>query len=195
MLSTPDIVMVAVAAYCLLRGAFRGMFRELLSLAGLPVAVYLAGMKYMDLSLYLGRWLNSPTLMAGLAYLLIFVGVMLAVRILAGLLARVFRIGPPYWIDFLGGAVLGAAKGVLLVGAALAVIGAVAPGLRPENSRVVPYIEPAVEFISERLPQKLKNFDPGEIINELDKRESRDPRESPESEEPNPEGQYYDEGG
>jgi membrane protein required for colicin V production len=155
-----DIIIVAALAFFLIRGIFRGFFLEAASIAGVVLAVYLAGTYSADLAPFFERWIKSPSLMSMLAYGVIFVGVMAGVSILARLVSAILGISPVPWLSYAGGAVLGLGKGLALSLVALSTITSYAPeaGFLQEST-AAKYLKPATESVSELLPGS-GGFDP-----------------------------------
>lgn len=115
-----DIVILVVMAGGTILGLRTGLIKSALSLAGMILGVMLAGRFYIPLA---ERF--SFILQAGVAKVVAFVLILIAVMLIASLLARLLQwitsavmLG---WIDHLGGAVLGLVLGALLAGALLAI--------------------------------------------------------------------------
>ena len=119
-----DLVVVGILGIALLRGFFRGLLREVFSivaLAGACVAVRLYVVPGAD-------WLEAatqgeigPALSPWVAGAGIGIGTIAAVVIAGRFLRRGARIAGLGWADRAGGALLGTAEGVLVVGVLLAI--------------------------------------------------------------------------
>lgn len=118
-----DVVIVLVLAWFTLSSLRTGLLRELFSLLGALVGIYLAGRYYA-----LAAGLVFPRLIRfqNLANVLAFLGMVMAGLALANLLALMAHrsldailLG---WADHLAGMLFGFAKGAFLVGAAVIVL-------------------------------------------------------------------------
>jgi membrane protein required for colicin V production len=109
-----DYVVIAVVALSLLLAVYRGAVREIASLAGWAAALVLSGLYAQQLAQWLPlSW--SPMLKAVVAYLVIFLGVLLASGLAGMLLAKLFRVAGLGFTDRAAGALFGLVRGVLIV--------------------------------------------------------------------------------
>jgi membrane protein required for colicin V production len=119
-----DVIMAIVLLGFAIRGLMKGFFRELFSLVGLFVGLWIALLKYVTL----GDWLLTKLPLAEpLPYHVAFLTIFLGISIVAGLLgvllhkvARVFLIG---WLDAFVGLGFGFVKGVMITTILLFLIG------------------------------------------------------------------------
>lgn len=169
MVNILDLVILAVLAFFVVRGLFRGLFLEAASLAGLFLAFLLANKYYASAAPFFQRWLNGEEFRLVLAYGVIFLGVMFGVSIVARLIKAMLRANPLSWLEIPGGALLGLAKGLGLVLIALALLSAYAPEAKfVRESRAAEYLSPATGRILARLPDKMAGFDFSGILGNLD---------------------------
>jgi membrane protein required for colicin V production len=106
-MSTFDLVLLAFAAVLVVLGMLKGLVRILIGLLALVAAFAFAARFHAGLAARLaGSGLGEETLRL-LAYLLIFVGVVLAGGLCAFVLAKLMRMAMLGWADRLGGAALG----------------------------------------------------------------------------------------
>jgi membrane protein required for colicin V production len=118
-----DWILIAIVGASLVAGLWRGAVRTVFSLAGFVVGFYLAVRESGAVALVLERWL-SPKVAAALGFLLVFLGIALAFALAAWLLRKALGALALSWLDRLGGAALGLARGLAIVGVlALAVEG------------------------------------------------------------------------
>jgi membrane protein required for colicin V production len=132
----------------------RGLIRSVVSLAGILAGVLLAFWYCHRLAGWLHRWITESSLAEVASFVLILVGVI----VLAALLCRLLRgacsaVGLGF-LDRLGGACFGFARGILLLAALLL---PVAPFLRSvpaaQTSLLLPYLLPAAHGISFVVPR------------------------------------------
>lgn len=138
-------------------GAFmRGLILSVLSLAGLLLGIFAAGFYSPRIVPYLLRWVGTAALARVAAFLLI----LLCVYLLAALTGRLLRgacsaVGLGF-VDRVGGAAFGFARGVLLLAALLLPFSPFLQQLRvTQTSLLMPYLLPAAHGISFVLPRNL----------------------------------------
>jgi membrane protein required for colicin V production len=111
-----DILIAIVMLLNLVYGWRRKLIRQLLSLIGTIGASVLAG-KYFELvGGALQVVLRNPDLAKISSFLLIFLAVTLIVNLLISFLHRIAELFPLYWLNSMGGLVLGGLKGVIMIG-------------------------------------------------------------------------------
>jgi uncharacterized membrane protein required for colicin V production len=111
-----DLIMAAVLLSFVIRGLMRGFFRELFSLVGLFLGLWIALLKFIPL----GEWLQkrvplTEPLPFHLAFLAIFLGVSLVASLVGYLLHKTAKgifIG---WLDAVAGLGFGFVKGVMIL--------------------------------------------------------------------------------
>jgi membrane protein required for colicin V production len=109
-----DYAVLAVVALSVLLAVIRGVVREIAALAGWVAAVILSGLFAQDLAQWLPLALSS-VLKAVIAYLSIFLGVLLLSGLAGVLLAKLVRAAGLGFTDRAVGALFGLARGVLIV--------------------------------------------------------------------------------
>jgi len=114
-----DIVILVLLALATLGGLFIGLIRAVISLAGIVLAVVLAGRLYLPFSRVLSFLPESAA--RAVAYILILVLVLLIAGMVAWLLTKAVAAIKLGWADRLGGALAGIFFGTLLCGALLAI--------------------------------------------------------------------------
>jgi membrane protein required for colicin V production len=109
-----DYAVIAIVGLSVLLAVMRGVVREIAALAGWAAALILSGLFAQKLAQWLPLAL-SPVLKAVIAYLVIFLGVLLVSGLAGALLAKLFRAAGLGFTDRAVGAVFGLARGVLIV--------------------------------------------------------------------------------
>jgi len=115
-----DIVIVVVVGVTAFIGLRKGIIKMALTLAGLIVGIIVAGRYYTSFSQYLS-FISSPTWAQVVAFIIIFVGIMITAALLARLLEKAASAMMLGWANRLVGAILGFIVGAMLCGAVLAV--------------------------------------------------------------------------
>jgi membrane protein required for colicin V production len=127
-LTPMDWVVLGILALALLRGLLRGLLREAFSIASVGAACVLVRLYYGPLAdqlIELSGGGVGESAAPWLAGLVLTVGSIGAVTILGKLLRRGAKAAGLGWADRAGGALLGAAEGVLVAGVLLTIAGAV----------------------------------------------------------------------
>lgn len=110
-----DFVLIAILGFCLIRGIFRGLVKELSSIVGVLGGFYASYTYYPLLAKYIGRWITTASYANIVSCLLLFIGVYLLISV-AGVLIKYFmNIVFLGWADRLCGLLFGAMKGALIV--------------------------------------------------------------------------------
>jgi membrane protein required for colicin V production len=156
-MNTFDIILLSFACVLVVVGMFKGLVRILLGLAALVAAFALAARFHEGLADRLGGVDISIEALRLVAYLMIFVGVMLAGGLMAFFARRLLKAAMLGWADRLGGAALGFA--VAMLAAALVVIPVVAYSPYGEQvlarSILAPYITVVAEIATSLVPEEL----------------------------------------
>ena len=109
-----DYAVLGTVGLSVLLAVFRGAVKEIAALAGWAAAVILSGLFAQDLV----RWMPAtlaPTLRVVIAYLAIFLGVLLLSGLAGMLLAKLFRAAGLGFTDRVVGALFGLVRGMLIV--------------------------------------------------------------------------------
>lgn len=110
-----DYGMIFILGYCLVRGIFRGMIKELSAIVGVMGGFYFAFSYYDQMAKHLGRYITSPGYANIVGFLVLFVAVYLVISITGVIIKYLLNIAFLGWADRVGGAVFGGLKGVLIV--------------------------------------------------------------------------------
>lgn len=106
-----DYVVIALVAFSVLLGWWRGLVYEVLSLLGWVIAYVVARLFAMDLVPYLPAEIDPLPLRMAVAYGVSFVATLIACSILAWLLSKLVKIAGMGWLDGFLGAVFGVLRG------------------------------------------------------------------------------------
>jgi len=117
-----DYAAFAIVGLSALLAVIRGVVREIAALAGWVAALILSGLLAQQLAQWLPATL-SPMLRAVIAYLLIFLGVLLLSGLTGVLLAKLFRAAGLGFTDRAVGALFGLVRGALIVFVAVMLAG------------------------------------------------------------------------
>jgi membrane protein required for colicin V production len=157
-----DLIIAVMLVSFAIRGFMRGFFRELLSLVGLFLGLWLALLKFVPL----GEWLQhrfplTEPLPFHVAFLVIFLSVSSVAGLVGYILHRAAKGLLIGWLDAIVGLGFGAIKGVMILTVLLFLVAhlPLAASLkdRLRTSTVVAYLELANPFL-ERSVQAYRRF-------------------------------------
>lgn len=115
-----DIVILIILAIFCIRGLFRGILVEVLSLIGMIFAYIIALREMSTLSSFIAKYISLPDfVLSSFSFTIIFILVLIVARFLAKTISRLIRGTLVGWIDRLGGGVFGLIKGVIVASLAL----------------------------------------------------------------------------
>lgn len=153
-----DMVIVVIAGYCLIRGLFRGLVKELSSIVGVLGGFYAAYTYYPLLFEPLSQWITSKTYINLLAFLIIFVGVFVAISLLGVLIKLLMDVAYLGWLDRAGGAGFGAIKAILITSVLVLALTTFLPkgaGI-VKNSLLAPHVTLVSEKLSKLVSKEMR---------------------------------------
>lgn len=129
-----DLTVIAVLTLFGLRGYFRGLFREVLSLAGLLAGFFIAS-RYSDAAaVWVGaHWSVNPFFLKGIAFIVLFFLVHFLFNLAAWLLHRSERLLFLKTVNRIGGVAVGLGKGTAIT--SLLVLFLVSASWLPDSTR------------------------------------------------------------
>ena len=110
-----DIVIIAVILLSAVIGLFRGLVREILSLLGWIVAIWVAWVFAPQLSGLFTGLISSPEVQLAAAFILLFLVILVLIAILAHYICKIISASALKTTDRSLGMLFGALRGVLLV--------------------------------------------------------------------------------
>lgn len=116
-----DILIIVVVGFCLIRGIFRGLIKELSSIIGVLGGFYGAYTYYPEVATLLTKWISNSGLLNIFSFLILFLGIFFIISILGVIMKYLMNIAFLGWFDRICGAGFGFAKGVLIVSVLLMV--------------------------------------------------------------------------
>ncbi len=110
-----DIVIIVVISFCLIRGLFRGIVREVSSIVGVIAGFYGAYTYFPIISSYFTKWISNQGYRNLLSFFLLFCAIMIVISLVAVMIRYFLNIVFLGWVDRICGMIFGGAKGVLIV--------------------------------------------------------------------------------
>jgi membrane protein required for colicin V production len=155
-----DVIFVAVMVLSLFVGIWRGLLRELLSLASWLAAAYLAWRFHRPLMEQLAGVISSAGARQAAAVLLMFVGALFVLALLSHLLVSLLKRSPLRGTDRVLGAVFGAARGLILVTATVLLVEAtpLQRSLWWQGSSLVPATRTSAQWLQVAVEWGLAQF-------------------------------------
>lgn len=154
-----DIIVIVILGYCLIRGIFRGLVKELSSIIGVFGGFYAAYTYYPVLAKPLSKWIANAGYLNLLSFLIIFCGVFIIISILGIIINYLLKIVFLGWLDRVSGAMFGAMKGILIVSVLLIALTAFLPKGTPviKDSLLSPYVTLVSEKMAKVISKDMKH--------------------------------------
>jgi membrane protein required for colicin V production len=154
-----DIIVIIILGYCLIRGIFRGLVKELSSIIGVFGGFYAAYTYYPLLAKPLSKWITNIGYLNILSFMIIFCGVFIIISILGIIINYLLKIVFLGWLDRVSGAMFGAMKGILIVSVLLIALTAFLPKNTPviKDSLLAPYVTLVSEKMAKVISKDMKH--------------------------------------
>ena len=154
-----DIIVVVILSYCVIRGIFRGLVKELFSLIGVLGGFYAAYTYYMVLAKPLSRWIANTGYLNILSFFIIFCFVFIIISILGIIIHYILNIAFLGWVDRVCGAGFGTAKGILIASVLLITLTTFLPKGAPviKDSLLSPHVALVAEKMVKVVPKNMKH--------------------------------------
>jgi len=110
-----DILIIVFMGLMFIRGIFRGFLKEVFSLAGVIMGIYIGAHYHVILAVYL-TWLKHPVLIKIVAFLIVFIVTYTGFSILGLILRKIFQTLFLGWLDRILGSLFGLIEGSFIVG-------------------------------------------------------------------------------
>jgi len=114
-----DMVIIVILGYCLIRGIFRGLVKEISSIIGVLAGFYAAYSYYALLAKPLARWISNTPYLNILSFMIIFCVIFILISIVGIIIKYLLSIAFLGWVDRICGAGFGMIKGILIVSVVL----------------------------------------------------------------------------
>lgn len=153
-----DITIAVIVGYCLVRGLFRGVIKEVTSIVGVFIAFYGAYTYYPVVGGWFSTLISNPAYRAITAFLLVFVTILLVVGVVGVVLRHIFKLASLGWADRVIGGVFAVVKGLLIVSVLLIALTAFLPKNAPvlRHSQLTPHIIATSETLVAAVPEDMK---------------------------------------
>lgn len=144
-----DIFIIVVLAFCLIRGIFRGLVKEISSIIGVLGGFYAAYTYYPFVAGLISPWISNKVYLNIISFVLLFSIILILISILGVILKYLMNIASLGWFDRILGAGFGFVKGVLIVSVIFVALTAFLPKGAPVIKNSI--LSPKVALVSENL--------------------------------------------
>lgn len=153
-----DTTLLIVLFLFFIRGMFRGLVREILSLLALMIGAFLASEYHGLLTPFLSNYFSGEPVIRAVSYILIFFGTIITFWIIAKIIHSLVDLSLLGWLDRALGAVFGLAEGVLIGLVALLMLQSFMPDAEfLKNSMLAHRAQPLVELLADFTPQTFRD--------------------------------------
>jgi len=158
-----DMLATVILAFCVIRGIFRGLIKEMSSIVGVLAGYYAAYSYYSEIAKLLSSWMTNSAYVNILSFLVIFCAVFFIVSILGVIIKYALNIAFLGWFDRICGSLFGSIKGVLIVAVLVVIFTAFLPQGSSfiKDSVLAPHVstisEKLVKFVSKDLKQQFSS--------------------------------------
>jgi len=152
-----DWLLAAIVFFSVLGGASEGLVRGLIGLASLVVGLAVAAAGYHGLGNALGAWIHSQDVAFGVAFLSLFILVLLVGAVVSGIAAKLVKEAGIRWLDRLLGVAFGLVRG--LIADAIVIMIMLSFALAPQalkNSQLRPVTMSSVRTMVSMMPYDLR---------------------------------------
>jgi membrane protein required for colicin V production len=156
-----DYIIIAFLLYLLIRGLFRGFIREIFSLAGVILGIWLGTLFQSWLTGIIKQHLPLPQYLPLVSFILIFFVILVACNIIGWALSIWLKKAPRTWPDMTSGAVLALLKGVIITYLAIILMTFYLPSKTPliADSTLAPWIVKSYQRVTSIIsPDHYKNL-------------------------------------
>ncbi len=153
-----DILIILILGYCLVRGLFRGLVKEVSSIIGVLGGFYAGFTYYPKLVNLLSELIHNSAYLNILSFMIIFCTVLVLVNVLGIIIKYLLNISFLGWVDRIGGVVFGVVKGGLIVSILFIALTTFLPKKSAfiKNSTLAPHVAQVSEKMSEVVSKEMK---------------------------------------
>ena len=160
-----DMLAIVILAFCVIRGVFRGLIKEMSSVVGVLAGFYAAYTYYLSVSKFLSRWMTNEAYVNILSFLIIFCCIFFIISMIGVVIKYVLNIAFMGWFDRICGIGFGLLKGVLIVSVLLIIFTAFLPKGTPFIKESV--LAPHISIISEKMAKVVSKDMKREFYNKI----------------------------
>jgi membrane protein required for colicin V production len=154
-----DGIIIVILAYCLIRGIFRGLIKEVSAIIGVLGGYYAAYTYYPAVARLLAQWISNPGYLNIISFLILFLAVFWIVSVAGVVLKYLMNIAFLGWTDRISGALFGALKATLIILVLILVLTTFLPSNAPiiRDSRGAHVLMRASAYLVKVAPKDMKH--------------------------------------
>ena len=154
-----DITIIIILGYCVTRGLFRGLIKELTAIIALFIGFHAAYNYYPLLSKQLAVWAPNFQYLKITSFLIIFFVVVIIVNLIGMIIKYIIIFVFLGWIDKIFGVIFGVLKAGLIVVILAAIITAFIPkgSIFLSESLIFPHLSQASKQLVKLIPENMKS--------------------------------------
>ena len=137
-----DIIITIIISYCLIRGGFRGLIKEVSAIIGVLGGFFLAVNYYRPVAGILAKQVGETPFLNILSFMIIFSGTLILVSFMGMAIKRMLESSDLNWFDRFCGCLVGTTKALLISAVIVMVLTTFLPKGAPlvRESLMAPYI-------------------------------------------------------
>jgi membrane protein required for colicin V production len=152
-----DVLVLVIISFCMIRGYFKGLIREISGIIGVVVGFYGANTYYQLLTPYLETFIKTPGARSLVCFFVLFCGILILIGLLAALIRKFLSLVFLGWVDRFFGLVFGTAKGGLIVSVLFIMMMTFIPDTQfLSGSKTAPYVSRVANAMTLFLSQSMK---------------------------------------
>lgn len=153
-----DLCVLIIVGFCLIRGGFKGLVREISGIVGVVAGFYGANTYYPQLIPYVDSWISLPQIQKLVCFFLLFCLILIAVGLVAALIHNLLNIVFLGWVNRTFGVIFGAAKGILITTVLFIIITSFTPNgsNHMAASRTAPYLARVADALTLFISRNIK---------------------------------------
>jgi membrane protein required for colicin V production len=158
MMNPFDTIIIIILGYCLIRGFFRGLIKEISSIVGVLGGFYAGYTYYLDIARPLSVWISNPAYTKIIGFMILFCGVFAFVSILGVIIKYLMNIAFLGWVDRICGVFFGIAKGVMITSVLLMILTTFLPkgASMIKDSLLAPHVSRVSEIMAQLVSKEMK---------------------------------------
>jgi membrane protein required for colicin V production len=152
-----DVLVLVIISFCIIRGYFKGLIREISGIIGVVVGFYGANTYYQLLTPYLETLIKTPGARSLICFFILFCGILILIGLLAALIRKFLSLVFLGWVDRFFGLAFGTAKGGLIVSVLFIMMMTFIPNTQfLSGSKTAPYVSRVANAMTLFLSQSMK---------------------------------------
>jgi membrane protein required for colicin V production len=153
-----DVIILGIAGLTTALGLWKGMVRQLVTLAGVVAGYIISSKLYVPFAHIMPKSMDPGTAKV-LSFVLIFVACIIAASIMGAIASKILKVAGLSWANRLGGSLLGFLKGFVIIAVIVTVLIAFLPtdNSLMINSLTLPYVISGIRIMGDLMPHDIQN--------------------------------------